>query len=75
MGNMPLVLVLLAAHADVDARTTRGETALSEAIRGEHAEVAALLRERAEDSVAAPVERPSADVEAARPGQAPSPRP
>jgi ankyrin repeat protein len=45
MGNLELVRVLLAARASVQAQTTGGATALAEAIREGHDEVATLLRE------------------------------
>ena len=57
MGNVELVRILLAAHADVHARMTGGETALSEAVRGGHDEVVALLRAAGADAPEAPVER------------------
>jgi Ankyrin repeats (3 copies) len=44
MGLVDVVRVLLAAHADTNAKTTRDETALSEAVRGGHEDVVALLR-------------------------------
>jgi hypothetical protein len=44
MGNGPLVTVLLAAGAHVHVENAMGATALSEAIRGGHDDVAALLR-------------------------------
>lgn len=50
MGNVALVRVLLAGNASVHAETTSGATALSEAVRGGHDEVAALLREAAANS-------------------------
>jgi hypothetical protein len=57
MGNVELVRILLAAHADVHARMTGGETALSEAIRGGHDEVVALLRAAGAGAPEVPVER------------------
>ena len=57
MGNVELVRILLAAHADVHARMTGGETALSEAVRGGHDEVVALLRAAGADAPEVPVER------------------
>jgi ankyrin repeat protein len=57
--SVELVRVLLAAHASVYAETMDGATALSEAIRGGHDEVAALLREAGAGTEAVPVERPS----------------
>lgn len=59
MGIAPLVQVLLAAGADVHAEMADGATALSEAERGGHEDVMALLRgaaQRIESPV--PVERP-----------------
>ena len=67
MGNVELVRILLAAHADVHARMTGGETALSEAIRGGHDEVVALLRAAGADAPEVPVERTPTDVEVPRP--------
>ena len=67
MGNVELVRILLAAHADVHARMTGGETALSEAIRGGHDEVVALLRAAGADAPEVPVERTPMDVEVPRP--------
>ena len=67
MGNVEIVRLLLAAHADVHARMTSGETALSEAIRGGHDEVVALLRAAGADAPDAPVERAPVDVEGPRP--------
>ena len=55
MGDVPLVKVLLAAHANVHIKDARGETALSEAVAGGHDEIAALLRAAADS---AQVERP-----------------
>ena len=57
MGNVELVRILLAAHADVHARMTGGGTALSEAVRGGHDEVVALLRAAGADAPEVPVER------------------
>jgi hypothetical protein len=67
MGNIELVRILLAAHADVHARMTSGGTALSEAIRGGHDEVVALLRAAGADAPELPVERSPTDVEGPRP--------
>ena len=50
MGNVALVRVLLAAGANVRVETASGATALSEAVRGGHDEVAALVREAAANS-------------------------
>ena len=55
MGDVPLVKVLLAAHANVHIKDARGETALSEAVAGGHDEIAALLRAAADSAL---VERP-----------------
>jgi Ankyrin repeats (3 copies) len=66
MGNVELVRVLLAAHADVHARMTGGETALSEAIRGGQQDVIPLLRAAGADAPDVPVERPPTDVEGPR---------
>ena len=46
---------------------TGGETALSEAIRGGHDEVVALLRAAGADAPEVPVERTPTDVEVPRP--------
>jgi ankyrin repeat protein len=46
---------------------TGGETALSEAIRGGHDEVVALLRAAGAEAPEVPVERPPIDVEGRRP--------
>ena len=50
MGNLALVRVLLAAGASVRVETASGATALSEAVRGGHDDVATLLREAAENT-------------------------
>jgi hypothetical protein len=70
LGLVDLVTVLLAAHANVHARTASGATALSEAVRGGHAEVATLLRDAGAEAAdvplegaATPVERPADAVE------------
>ena len=55
MGNVELVKVLLAGHANVQIANATGATPLSEAIAGGHDEIAALLRAAADG---APVERP-----------------
>ena len=52
MGNVPVVRVLLAAGASVQAESASGATALGEATRAGHDAVVALLRE------AADIERP-----------------
>jgi hypothetical protein len=57
MGNVELVKVFLAAKADVHAATTHGATALSEAVRGGHEDVVALLRAAGADAASTPVER------------------
>lgn len=57
MGIVDLVKVFLAAKADVHAATKDGATALSEAVRGGHEEVAALLRAAGADAADTPVER------------------
>ena len=57
MGLTPLVQVLLGAGANVRAEMTGGATALSEAERGGHEDVVALLR-AAGTGGDAPVERP-----------------
>ena len=67
MGIVDLVRVLLAARADVHARMASGETALSEAVRGGHDDVVALLRAAGADRSGAPVDRAPMDVERARP--------
>jgi Ankyrin repeats (3 copies) len=66
MGNVDLVRILLAAHADVQARMSGGETALSEAIRGGHDDVVALLRAAGAGGPEVPVERLPIDVEGPR---------
>ena len=58
MGIVDLVRVLLTARADVHARTTSGATALSEAVRGGHEEVVALLRAAGADAQEVLPERP-----------------
>ena len=58
MGNVALVRVLLAGGASVRAETTGGATALSEAVRGGHDEVARLLREAAASGDLIERERP-----------------
>ncbi|HEX2457976.1 MAG TPA: ankyrin repeat domain-containing protein [Vicinamibacterales bacterium] len=63
MGNVELVRVLLAGHANLYAQTATGATALSEAVRGEHADVVALLRAAGADR---PAERPEAEADRAR---------
>ena len=67
MGNVEIVRILLAAHANVHARMTSGGTALSEAIRGGHDEVVALLRAAGADAADVPVERAPTDIEGPRP--------
>ena len=57
MGNVELVRILLAARADVHARMSGGDTALSEAIRGGHDDVVALLRAAGAGAPEVPVER------------------
>ena len=57
MGNVELVRILLAAHADVHARMSDGATALSEAIRGGQQDVIPLLRAAGADAPDVPVER------------------
>jgi ankyrin repeat protein len=42
-GDRKVVQVLLAKRAEVNARTSNGQTALDFATAGEHAEVTALL--------------------------------
>jgi hypothetical protein len=58
MGSVELVQVFLAGKADVHATTKDGATALSEAVRGGHEDVVALLRAAGADAAATPVERP-----------------
>ena len=58
MGLTPLVQVLLAAGANVHATMADGATALSEAERGEHTDVVALLRAAGAGAATPPVERP-----------------
>jgi hypothetical protein len=67
MGLVDLVKVFLAARANVHAETTSGATALSEAVRGGHDEVVALLRAAGAEVSGGPVERAPVDVERARP--------
>jgi hypothetical protein len=67
MGLVDLVRVFLAARADVHAETASGSTALGEALRGEHHEVAALLRQAGATESGEPVERSPVDVERAEP--------
>jgi hypothetical protein len=67
MGNVELVRVFLAAKADVHAATKDGATALSEAIRGGHEDVVALLRAAGADTAGAPVESSTTGVERDRP--------
>lgn len=55
MGDVALVKVLLAAHANVHIKDARGETALSEAVAAGHDEIAVLLRAAADSAL---VERP-----------------
>ena len=55
MGDVALVKVLLAAHANVHIKDARGETALSEALAAGHDEIAVLLRAAADSAL---VERP-----------------
>jgi hypothetical protein len=57
MGNGPLVTVLLDASANVHVENAMGATALSEAIRGGHDDVAALLRAAGATSDGIPLER------------------
>jgi ankyrin repeat protein len=65
MGNTDLVRVLLASRADVHAATSSGATALGEAQRGGHEDVAALLRAAGASTGDIPVEGAPLDVEAA----------
>jgi hypothetical protein len=65
MGNADLVRVLLAARADVHAAMTGGATALGEAQRAGHEDVAALLRAAGASAGDVPVERAPEEVEAA----------
>lgn len=58
MGNIALVNVLLAARADVQAENAAGGTALSEAIREGHDDVAAVLRNAGAGTDGVPLERP-----------------
>ena len=71
MGLVDLVKVLLAAHADVHAVNANGDSALGEALREGHHEIAALLRAAGANESPAdggePVERPPLDVERAAP--------
>jgi hypothetical protein len=53
-----MVAALIAAHAALDARNARGETALGEATAGGHGEVMALLQAAATASDTIPLERP-----------------
>jgi uncharacterized protein len=46
LGRRDLVDLLLAAGAELDSRADDGRTALTEALRGKHAELAAYLRAR-----------------------------
>ena len=57
-GDAAMVAALIAAHATLDARNARGETALGEATAGGHGEVIALLRAAATASDTIPLERP-----------------
>ena len=70
MGNVALVSVLLAARANVHVQNATGATALGEAIRGGHEEVAALLRAAGATTDDVPLERPSIELEPPRPGAA-----
>lgn len=67
MGNVELVRVLLAARANVHAENAAGATALSDAIRGGHDEIATLLRAAGASAEGMLVERPSTGTEQARP--------
>jgi hypothetical protein len=58
LGLTPLVQVLLAAGANVHATMADGATALSEAERGEHTEIIALLRAAGAGADTPAVERP-----------------
>jgi hypothetical protein len=57
MGITDLVRVLLAAHADVHARSKQGETALSVALANDRGDVVALLKAAGADVQGEPVER------------------
>lgn len=70
MGNVALVNVLLAARANVHVQSATGATALGEAIRGGHEEVAALLRAAGATTDDVPLERPSIELEPPRRGAA-----
>ena len=74
MGLTEVVRLLIAARADVHARTASGETAFSEAVRGGHSEVIDLLRAAGAETADVPVERQPMDVESPRPAPAPPPR-
>lgn len=63
VGLVDLVKIYLGAGADVHAETTGGATALSEAVRGGHDEVVALLRAAGAEVSGEPVERSPVDVE------------
>jgi hypothetical protein len=75
MGNAELVRRLLAARADVHAAMANGATALSEAQRGGHEDVAALLRAAGASAGDIPVERALEAVEAAPARPTPSRQP
>ena len=74
MGNAALVTVLLGAHANVHATGGTGATALDEAIRGGHEDVAALLRAAGATTDGIPLERPSPNLGGPRPREPARPR-
>ena len=75
MGNGELVRVLLAAGADVHAAMAGGATALSEAVRGGHDDVATLLHTAGAQAGEVPVEGAPVDVEGGPARSTPSSRP
>jgi hypothetical protein len=66
MGNVEVVRLLLAAHANVQAEMTSGETALSEAIGFGHDEIASLLRAAGAKPPDDPAQTPPGDLERPR---------
>ena len=66
MGNVELVRILLAAHADVHDRMTDGRDDAQRSNPGRPRRVVALLRAAGADAPEVPVERSPADVEVPR---------
>jgi hypothetical protein len=66
MGNVELVRVLLAAHANVQIENDTGATALTEATREGHDDIVGFLRAAGASTEGVPVERQSGGLEMPR---------